>query len=145
MASTCCRNPGKATASSPASPAIFGTFGQMCRRDRAKKIELRIRQQMHQISDDDMQVGETWFVWGIFSAITDDRPRQQKLLADYLARKIQPRGDIAKIVRDTLALDSEGNQLFNAISTAGRQAYHEDGDHHLSKIAAIFLNAIKNH
>jgi len=109
-----------------------------------QKAKLR-EQQMHQISDDDMQVGETWFVWGIFSAISDDRPRQQKLLADYLARKIQPRGDSAKIVRATLARDSEGNQLFNAISTAGRQAYHEDGDHHLSKIAAIFLNAIKNH
>lgn len=109
-----------------------------------QKAKLR-EQQLHQISDDDMQIGETWFVWGIFSAITGDRPRQQKLLADYLTRKIRPRGDIAKIVRDTLALDSEGNQLFNAISTAGRQAYHEDGDHHLSKIAAIFLNAIKNH
>ncbi|MBA8876384.1 hypothetical protein [Phyllobacterium myrsinacearum] len=98
-----------------------------------------------QISEGEMQIGETWFVWGIFAALTDDRKRRQKLLSDYLANKIRPDTDIQKIVTDITALESEGNQLFNAISSAGRQAYHEDDDVHLSKIAGIFLNVIKNH
>jgi hypothetical protein len=98
-----------------------------------------------QISGAEMQIGETWFVWGIFGALTSDRKRRQKLLSDYLQHKIRPETDIQKIVTDITALESEGNQLFNAISAAGRQAYHEDDDVHLSKIAGIFLNVIKNH
>lgn len=112
----------------------------------ADKQKAKLPEQLSsQISDAEMQIGETWFAWGIFGAITSDRKRRQKLLADYLSRKIQPQSDVQKIVTDITTLESADNQLFNAIAAAGRQAYHEDDDVHLSKIAGIFLNVIKNH
>ena len=43
--------------------------------------------QRNQISDVDMQTGETWFVWGFFSAMTDDIERRKRLLMTYLNRK----------------------------------------------------------
>lgn len=99
--------------------------------------------QRNQISDGDMQTGETWFVWGFYSAMTDDAEHRKRLLLAHLTRKYGPGQE--QRVEDVLRTAEEDNRLFDAIAAAGRQAYREGGDGHLANIASIFLNVIRNH
>ncbi len=101
--------------------------------------------QRNQISDDDMQIGETWFVWGYYCAMTDDIERRKRLLVAYLNTKYPQVKNSEKIVEDIAKTAGEENRLFDAIAAAGRQAYLEGGDSHLASIATIFLNVIRNH
>lgn len=101
--------------------------------------------QRDQISDADMQIGETWFVWGFFSAMTDDVERRKRLLITYLNRKYADGQNNKQRVDDIVKTAQEENRLFDAIVAAGRQAYHEGGDGHLASIATIFLNVLRNH
>lgn len=101
--------------------------------------------QRNQISDVDMQTGETWFVWGFYSAMTDDVERRKRLLMAYLNRKYAQWQNNEQRVDEIAKLAGEENRLFDAIAAAGRQAYREGGDSHLANIATIFLNVIRNH
>lgn len=102
--------------------------------------------QRNQISDSDMQTGETWFVWGFYSAMTNDIEHRKRLLAAYINTKYAHQHNNSEQVVDQVAkLAEEENHLFDAIAAAGRQAFREGGDGHLSSIATIFLNMIRNH
>jgi hypothetical protein len=101
--------------------------------------------QRNQISDADMQTGETWFVWGFYSAMTDDIERRKRLLASYLNTKYAHGQNNEQRVDEIAKTAEEENRLFDAIAAAGRQAYREGGDGHLASIATIFLNVIRNH
>ncbi|MBZ9655592.1 hypothetical protein [Phyllobacterium lublinensis] len=101
--------------------------------------------QRKQISDDEMQIGETWFVWGFYCAMTDDIDRRKRLLVNYLNTKYPDVKHSQRIVDDIAKTADEENRLFDAIAAAGRQAYREGGDGHLTGIATIFLNVIRNH
>jgi hypothetical protein len=101
--------------------------------------------QRNQISDVDMQTGETWFVWGFFSAMTDDIERRKRLLMTYLNRKYPDGGNKKQRMDEIVKTAQEENRLFDAIVAAGHQAYREGGDGHLASIATIFLNVIRNH
>lgn len=101
--------------------------------------------QRNQISDVDMQIGETWFVWGFFSAMTDDVERRKRLLTTYLKTKYADGQNTEQRVDDIVKTAQEENRLFDAIVAAGRQAYREGGDGHLASIATIFLNVLRNH
>lgn len=101
--------------------------------------------QRNQISENDMQIGETWFVWGFYCAMTDDIGRRKRLLVSYLNTKYPDVANSEAIVEEIARTASEENRLFDAIAAAGRQAYREGGDSHLAGIATIFLNVIRNH
>ena len=101
--------------------------------------------QRNQISDADMQTGETWFVWGFYGAMTDDIERRKRLLAAYLSTKFADGRDSAQRVDEVARIAREENRLFDAIAAAGGQAYREGGDGHLTNIATIFLNVGRNH
>ncbi|NTS32943.1 hypothetical protein SAMN05428967_3760 [Phyllobacterium sp. YR620] len=100
---------------------------------------------VEQIGDSDLRVGESWFAWGIYGALTTDAERRRRLLAEYLKRKDQSERDPNELAREIEALSIGENRLFHAVAGAGRQAYLEGGDAHLDKIASIFLNMIRNH
>jgi hypothetical protein len=100
--------------------------------------------QRNQISDADMQTGETWFVWGFYGAMTDDIERRKRLLAAYVNTKYAD-GKNSQQLFDEISKAAEGNRLFDAIAAAGGQAYREGGDGHLANIATIFLNVSRNH
>ncbi|UXN60380.1 hypothetical protein [Phyllobacterium zundukense] len=101
--------------------------------------------QRKQISDADMQTGETWFVWGFYGAMTDDIERRKRLLAAYVNTKFVDRKNSQQVFDEISKATQEGNRLFDAISAAGGQAYREGGDGHLANIATIFLNVSRNH
>ncbi|MGH7004448.1 MAG: hypothetical protein ACREIP_10920 [Alphaproteobacteria bacterium] len=101
--------------------------------------------QRNQISDNDMLTGETWFIWGFYSAMTDDVEHRKRLLAAHLNRKYGQDQDNARRVEEIARMAGEENRLFDAVAAAGRQAYREGGDGHLANIATIFLNVIRNH
>ncbi len=101
--------------------------------------------QRNQISDVDMQTGETWFVWGFFSAMTNDIERRKRLLVTYINTKYADGQNGEQRVDEIAKIAEEENRLFDAIAAAGRQAYREGGDAHLATIATIFLNVIRNH
>ncbi|MEK1889274.1 MAG: hypothetical protein AAAB35_17265 [Phyllobacterium sp.] len=103
------------------------------------------REYVEQIGDSDLRVGESWFAWGIYGALTTDPARRRRLIAQYLRRKDQSERDPDELAREIEALSIGENRLFHAVAGAGRQAYLEGGDAHLDKIASIFLNVIKNH
>jgi hypothetical protein len=100
--------------------------------------------QRSQISDADMDTGEAWFVWGFYSAMTDDIERRKRLMTTYLYTKYAYENSEQRV--DEIARMGEArNGLFDAIVAAGRQAYREGGDGHLTSIATIFLNVIRNY
>ena len=101
--------------------------------------------QRGQISDADLQTGETWFVWGFYSAMTNDIERRKRLLATYINEKYADGKNSEHRVDEIANLAEEENRLFAAIAAAGSQAYRDGGDGHLASIATIFLNVIKNH
>ncbi|PSH65186.1 hypothetical protein CU103_09210 [Phyllobacterium sophorae] len=101
--------------------------------------------QRNQISEVDMQTGETWFVWGFYSAMTDDIERRRRLLVTHLNKEFPHGQDNKQRVDEIVKTADEENRLFDAIAAAGRQAYREGGDSHLASIATIFLNVIRNH
>lgn len=100
---------------------------------------------VEQIGASDMRVGESWFVWGIYGAFTNDPKRRRQLLANYLTLKDQSERNPDELAREIEHLAEGENRLFHAVAGAGRQAYLEGGDGHLDKIASIFLNLTKNH
>jgi hypothetical protein len=110
----------------------------------AQRAKLHVWQRS-QISDVDMQTGETWFVWGFYSAMTDDIERRKRLLVTYLNTKYAHGQNSEQRVDEIAKITEEGNRLFDAIAAAGRQAYREGGDGHLANIATIFLNVMRNH
>ncbi len=101
--------------------------------------------QRNQISNVDLQIGETWFVWGFYSAMIDDIERRKRLLVTYLNKKYPQSENAEQLVDEIAKTAQEENRLFEAIAAAGRQAYREGGDSHLASIATIFLNVIRNH
>jgi hypothetical protein len=101
--------------------------------------------QRNQISDADMQTGETWFVWGFYGAMTDDIERRRRLLVAYVNNKYTDGKSSEQLFDEISKAAQEGNRLFDAIAAAGGQAYREGGDGHLANIATIFLNVGRNH
>jgi len=100
--------------------------------------------QRDQISDDDMKTGETWFVWGFYSAMTHDAERRKRLLVTYLKKKYPQSENSEQFVEAIAKTSTEENRLFEVIAAAGRQAYRDGGDSHLASIATIFLNVTRN-
>ncbi len=68
--------------------------------------------QRNQISDDDIQIGETWFVWGYYCAMTDDIERRKRLLVAYLNTKYPQVKNSEKIVEDIAKTAGEENRSF---------------------------------
>ena len=101
--------------------------------------------QRNQIGERDMEIGESWFLWGFYSAMTDSAEDRKRLLQAHLNARHGEREDTEQRVADIARTAGEENRLFDAIAGAGRQAYREGGDGHLAKIATIFLNVIRNH
>ncbi|EJN02168.1 hypothetical protein [Phyllobacterium sp. YR531] len=101
--------------------------------------------QRAQISDRDMQTGETWFLWGFYSAMTSDIEGRKNLLLAHLNNQYGASENNEHQVAEIAKLADQENRLFDVIAAAGRQAYHEGGDSHLANIASIFLNVIRNH
>lgn len=101
--------------------------------------------QRNQISDADMQTGEAWFVWGFYSAMTDDPERRKRLMVAYLNARFAGEQNSERRLNEIAKMTAEENRLFEAVAAAGRQAYREGGDGHLANIATIFLNVIRNH
>lgn len=101
--------------------------------------------QRAQISDRDMQTGETWFLWGFYSAMTNDKEYRKRLLVAHLDNRYGSSSDNEQQVAEIAKVADQENRLFDAVAAAGRQAYHEGGDGHLANIATIFLNVIRNH
>jgi hypothetical protein len=101
--------------------------------------------QRNQISDADMQTGETWFVWGFYGAMTDDMERRKRLLISYVNTKFAGAKNGQQLFDEIAKATQEENRLLDAIAAAGGQAYREGGDGHLANIATIFLNVGRNH
>jgi hypothetical protein len=101
--------------------------------------------QRSQIGDRDMEIGESWFLWGFYSAMTDSTEDRRRLLLEHLSARQGDREEAEQRVGEIAKIATEENRLFDAIAGAGRQAYREGGDGHLAKIATIFLNVIRNH
>ena len=101
--------------------------------------------QRNQISDTDLQTGESWFVWGFYTAMLNDVEHCKRLLVNYLNNRFPAGQDTEKRVEEIARMAQAHNRLFDAVAAAGRQAYREGGDGHLASIANIFVNVIRNH
>ena len=75
--------------------------------------------QRNQISDDDMQIGETWFVWGFYCAMTDDIERRKRLLVSLSEHEVSCTSTNSETIVEDIAKTAERRKPFVRCNRSG--------------------------
>jgi hypothetical protein len=86
-----------------------------------------------------MQVGETIFLWGVFSTMTGSYKRSRKLLANYLHRHNKMAYNSSESYATRTAAASKWDPMVREIADRGRRACRDRNDEHLVRIAPYLL------